>query len=481
MREAVILAAGRGVRLGALGLPRPKGFIELGGRPIIERSLDCLAAAGVERVVIVTGHQADFYRQLAARRPGIELVHNERYADSGSMYSLYLARDRVGSEFLLLESDLIYEGRALETLATEKGDALLVSGWTQSGDEVYVEARGDRLSGLSKRRTDLTGELIGELVGISRLSPACLQAMCAHAEGVFRETLKLEYEQSLVAAARAMPVRCAFVPDLAWAEIDDASHLERARQRVFPRIEELERFARDGFVVRRGLFSAAEMADVSTWIDRLVANPPRPGMEMPYFEDSLSEPGRRILSRIEKFADDGPFADFVRSRRILDPVEALLGARALLFKEKINFKLPGGGGFEPHQDVQPGWDGYAPYFLSVAIAVDPSTPENGCLELAAGQHRRGWLGERWKPLTREQLAGVHFESYPMAPGDAVFFDCFVPHRSAPNGTAEQRRNLYLTYHRAADGEQRSRYFADKRKSFPPDHEREPGSTYVYRV
>jgi 2-aminoethylphosphonate dioxygenase len=244
---------------------------------------------------------------------------------------------------------------------------------------------------------------------------------------------------------------------------------------------ELERFARDGFIVRGAMYSSAEIAQVSSWIERLVAAPPRPGMEMPYYEDSLSEPGRRILSRIEKFADDGPFAPFVRSRRILDVVEALLGAPALLFKEKINFKLPGGGGFEPHQDIQPGWDDYAPYFLSAAIAVDDSTEENGCLELAAGHHKRGWLGERWKPLTAAQLAGVRFERHPMAAGDVAFFDCFVPHRSAPNRTATPRRNLYLTYHAAAHGEQRSRYFADKRKSFPPDHEREPGKNYVYRV
>jgi hypothetical protein len=244
---------------------------------------------------------------------------------------------------------------------------------------------------------------------------------------------------------------------------------------------DLERYRRDGFLVRRAMYSRDEMAEVSGCIDRLVAAPPRPAMEMPYYEDSLSEPGKRILSRIEKFADDGPFAGFVRSRRILDVVEALLGGPALLFKEKINFKLPGGGGFEPHQDIQPGWDDYAPYFLSVAVAVDDSTLENGCLELAAGHHHRGSLGERWKPLTPEQLAGVRFEHYPMAPGDVVFFDCFVPHQSEPNRTRAPRRNLYLTYNRAADGEHRTRYFADKRKSFPPEHEREPGRQYVFRV
>jgi len=245
---------------------------------------------------------------------------------------------------------------------------------------------------------------------------------------------------------------------------------------------DVERFHRDGYLVVPGLYTPCETAQMAAWIDALAAKPPARGAEMVYLEDSLTEPGRRILSRIEKFADEGtPFGAAVRARTLLDCVEALLGEPAVLFKEKINFKLPGGGGFEPHQDIQPGWDDYAPYFVSAAVAIDPSTPENGCLEVAPGHHRRGLIGERWKPLTAAELEGVRFDAHPMAPGDVMFFDCFVPHRSQPNRTAHQRRNVYLTYNRASDGEHRARYFADKRRSFPPDHEREPGKTYVYRV
>lgn len=245
---------------------------------------------------------------------------------------------------------------------------------------------------------------------------------------------------------------------------------------------DIEVFRRDGFVVVRSLFSASEVAAMSDWIDALAAKPPARGAEMVYYEDSLAEPGRRILSRIEKFADEGSaFGSIVRSGRLLDAVSALLPGPAVLFKEKINFKRPGGGGFEPHQDIQPGWDDYAPYFVSLAIAIDPSTIDNGCLEVAPGHHRRGLIGARWQPLAADQLAGVRFEAYPMAPGDVMFFDCFVPHQSQPNATAQQRRNVYLTYNRASDGDHRERYFADKRRSFPPDHEREPGKTYVYRV
>jgi len=241
-------------------------------------------------------------------------------------------------------------------------------------------------------------------------------------------------------------------------------------------------FARDGFVVVRGVFSAGESLAHARAIDALAARPLEPGAQMVYFEDSLVEPGARVLSRIEKFVErDGELARLVFDDRIVGPASALLGDRAVLFKEKVNFKMPGGGGFTPHQDVQPGWDRYAPYFLSVLVAVDANTIENGCLELAAGHHRRGLIGRKWMPLEGDELAGVEFVRYPMAPGDVAFFDCFVPHQSQPNLTDRPRRNLYLTFNRERDGNFRDQYFADKRQSFPPDNEREPGAAYTFRV
>ena len=246
--------------------------------------------------------------------------------------------------------------------------------------------------------------------------------------------------------------------------------------------KELVDFKRDGFIVVRGMVDAAGMKRISDGIDDLVAQGPIFGREMFYYEDSLLEKGRQVLSRVEKFADSQPaLASIVNDPGMTGRAAELLGGEPALFKEKVNFKLPGGGGFEPHQDIQPGWDEYAPYFLSVLVTVDKSTVENGCLELAAGHHARGLLGEKWKPLTAQQLKGVEFKHYPMEPGDVAFFDCFVPHQSKPNLTGQQRRNLYLTFNRASDGDWREKYFADKRKSYPPDNEREAGKKYVFKV
>lgn len=256
--------------------------------------------------------------------------------------------------------------------------------------------------------------------------------------------------------------------------------------------EQCTRFARDGYVCVPGLFDSARMADIARWTQELVDRPERPGTHMVYYEDDLREPGRRVLSRIENFCPfhEG-FDGLLRESGLTEQVGALFGEPALLFKDKINFKLPGGDGFKAHQDVQAGWDDYASLHITVLISIDDATPENGCLELAPGRHREGMLGERWEPLpdpppeagqpSARARAAITYETVPTRRGDVVFFDSYAPHRSAPNRTDEPRRVLYITYNKASEGDHRVRYFADKRASYPPDCEREPGKDYRFKV
>lgn len=145
------------------------------------------------------------------------------------------------------------------------------------------------------------------------------------------------------------------------------------RQRVFTD-PQLEDFDRDGFLVVRSFYDANEMKQVGLWIDELCDQMDEPGLLMSYFEESLLEKSQKILSRIEHFMEcHEKFRGVVYAPKLAGTVSELIGDEAVLFKEKVNFKLPGGAGFKPHQDIQPGWDEYAPYFLSVLVTVDAST------------------------------------------------------------------------------------------------------------
>jgi ectoine hydroxylase-related dioxygenase (phytanoyl-CoA dioxygenase family) len=236
---------------------------------------------------------------------------------------------------------------------------------------------------------------------------------------------------------------------------------------------------RDGYLVVRGFFDAAQVRDLLVWTDEITAAPEVPGRHMVYHEDSLTEPGCRVVQRIENFCPFHPgFDRVVRGGRLLDWTAALLDGPAVLFKEKINFKMPGAPGFKAHQDQQAGWTRYAPIFITALVTLDPATVENGCLEMVPGRHRDGLLGEEWNPLSED---GLDLVPVPTAPGDVIFFDSFAPHASKPNLTSSPRRILYLTYNATAYGDHRAQYFADKRAAFPPDVERAAGVSYIFKM
>lgn len=238
-------------------------------------------------------------------------------------------------------------------------------------------------------------------------------------------------------------------------------------------------FARDGFAIVPQAFDARGVAAIQAWSDELASWPERSGGPWIYHEQSQLAPDRQLIARIERFSSF--HAGFrALADTLAHAAAAFLGEAAVLFKEKINFKMPGGDGFKPHQDSQAGWGDYADYFITVMVCIDPATLENGCLELVAGRQHRG-LYREWTPLTDEDMADMQFVPYPTAPGDAVFFDSFTPHRSAPNHTTKMRRMYFATYNRASAGDHFEQYHTDKYKSYPPDIDRIKGREYVFRV
>lgn len=241
MRTAVIVAAGLGSRLKDRTKQRPKGFLEVEGVALVERSIERLRRAGIERLVIGTGYLAEHYDALAERYRGtfeIETIRSDRFETTGSMYTLYNLRARVDEPFLLLESDLLYEQRALTMLIEDpRPDVILASGFTGSRDEVWLQiGQGSQLLNLGKDRAQL-GEVHGELVGINKLSRDGYRAVCDVMAAELERTPKLDYEGAMLRVARAGRAMAVLrVDDLAWCEIDDEGHLERALRDVLPRI-----------------------------------------------------------------------------------------------------------------------------------------------------------------------------------------------------------------------------------------------------
>ena len=240
---AVILAAGLGSRIPEFSLNAPKGFISIGGRPIIERSLDILVHHGLRRIIIGTGYRAMDFTALTKRHPGvhIECVFNGDYANSGSLETLLLCTEGLDCDFVSLESDLLYDSRMIGcVLSAPYANVILASGETRSGDEVYIETNErSELLRLSKDSGKLS-RIDAELVGICKLAaeiPSALRQWLAQA-GLGRPA-QLHYEEGLVGIADSVSLHVEKV-DLPWTEIDTMEHFERANKLIWPRIESVE-------------------------------------------------------------------------------------------------------------------------------------------------------------------------------------------------------------------------------------------------
>ncbi|MBP7402482.1 MAG: phosphocholine cytidylyltransferase family protein [Clostridia bacterium] len=236
VETAVILAAGMGSRLGDLANNRPKGFLDVGGIRLIDRSIDALLAAGIENIVIGTGYQSAYYEGYAADKPFIRCVRNDAFQDTGSMETLYRLRETVSGCFLLLESDLLYDPAGISLLMEDPRDnVLLASGPTHSSDEVYVETdQSGYLVGMSKHKETL-GAVHAELVGITKVSATFYALMCDEYGRI--GSPKADYESLIVAAGRSEPMNVKIVDDYIWCEIDDDHHMARAIGTVLPKLQ----------------------------------------------------------------------------------------------------------------------------------------------------------------------------------------------------------------------------------------------------
>jgi len=243
--KAVILAAGLGIRLRPLTYDIPKGLIEISGKTLLEHSLDNLKKYGVNKAIIVIGHLGDLIKEkLSSMYNGVEItyIENKEYAKTGSMYSLSRAKKIIDDDIILLESDLLYDEKAIKRILHSKfKDAIMVSKLFDLEDNVYVCANGEKkLTNLGKNIPEQDKkQAIGALVGISKYSKEFLSRLFEKAEQDYKHNkLNYHYEECVFETSKlGYPVYTELCRNLSWTEIDNEKDLEYAKKQVLPKLK----------------------------------------------------------------------------------------------------------------------------------------------------------------------------------------------------------------------------------------------------
>ena len=204
-------------------------------------------------------------------------------------------------------------------------------------------------------------------------------------------------------------------------------------------------------------FSPTQVEQIRAWVDEIAGWPDDAGDHLHYRE--MTDFGSK-LCRTENFV---PFHPGMRSLltegRMVAIATALLGSEAVLYKEKINYKLVGGAGFAPHQDA-PAYP-FLDAHVSCMVSVDDADEANGCLEVVSGRYGEVLPMDEVGCVRSDVVAGMAWTFAPVRAGQTLWFHSRTPHRSGPNVSRADRRALYPTYNALVEGDLRDAYYAEK--------------------
>ena len=246
--RAIILAAGRGKRLGALGDGRPKCLVELSGKPLVERQVAALRGGGVSEIGIVRGYRAEMIRL-----PGVMYFENPRWSETNMVSSLCAAAQWLRSGPVIVSyADIFFRREPVRALVESKDD--LAVAYDRNWRMLWTRRFAEPLSDAETFRADSDGRLLeiggkaraveeikGQYMGLLRIAPAAWRAIEQLLDRLDREVRdRLDMTALLRRLLEQRFPIATIAADGQWGEVDSASDLALYERMISDGLLELE-------------------------------------------------------------------------------------------------------------------------------------------------------------------------------------------------------------------------------------------------
>jgi choline kinase len=230
MMRAIILAAGRGNRMGHLGDDRPKCLIELGGKPLIERQITALRRGGVDEIGVVRGYRAEMIDF-----PGLFYFTNPRWAETNMVMSLAAAAAWLHSGPVIVSyGDIFYRSELVRGLVGASGHLIISYDrawralWTRRFTNPLSDAETFRIDGMSRLleiggRASRIEDIDGQYMGLLKFTPtawSAVEALLDKLDAPTRNGLDMTGLLRRLLAAKALSIST-LGTDGQWGEIDN--------------------------------------------------------------------------------------------------------------------------------------------------------------------------------------------------------------------------------------------------------------------
>jgi choline kinase len=236
--KGIILAAGRGARLTGGSHDMPKCLVTIGGETLLSRNVQLLRSAGIDEIVVIVGCAAETVRRTC---PGVQFVENSRFAQTNSLYSLWLARPLLADGFLVMNCDvLVHPQLVTDLLSARHEDALLVDyrgkDTTYGSEEMKVRVRHGQVIDISKTMNPQDAD--GENLGIAKFGAQGARLIVEDMDAlVANGQHKAWVPRAFKAFAERRALHVIGTRGFPWTEIDFPEDYRRAVEVVLPEIE----------------------------------------------------------------------------------------------------------------------------------------------------------------------------------------------------------------------------------------------------
>lgn len=230
--QAIIMAAGKGSRLGQLTENKPKSLLEIGGRSLLDINISMLHKYGIWDIIIVTGYQDKSIIEATKGISGITIIYNPFYEFVNVIGSYYMGMNRLHDDFIYLHADTICDESIFEELIRNDGDMVLPVDTKPCDDEAMkVKVKGGKIVEITKKMD--VKEAMGEFIGIAKINKEVINDLNNSTIDVLRDgeyTSYFEGALQRVFDMKKYSVQMIDTKGRFWAEVDFLEDYQRAER-----------------------------------------------------------------------------------------------------------------------------------------------------------------------------------------------------------------------------------------------------------
>lgn len=224
------MAAGRGSRLGSLTAGKPKSFVEIRGRKLIEYNLKMLERYGIDEIIIVTGYQCEAFEELTRDMKNVKFAYNPFYEMVNVLGSFYMGMNLLADDFIYLHADTICVPEIFEKLVRLESDIVLPVEYKACDDEAMkVRSEAGKIAQITKQMPNELAD--GEFIGMAAFRKKVLPALREKTKQLMKEKAFTAYFESAIQRLideEEFDIKAVSTDGAFWAEIDFMEDYEKA-------------------------------------------------------------------------------------------------------------------------------------------------------------------------------------------------------------------------------------------------------------